>query len=95
MEILGLAILVNFYTHWFNPFNIQLWKAKQVNKLVTWLIDKELWWLQSLLRVLWCEKCLAFWSGLVIFQNVFAAAITSLLAYLIKQLLIFLNEWNG
>ena len=94
IEILGLAILVNFYTFWFNPFGIQEWKNRQVDRLITWMIDKEYYWLQSLLRVLWCEKCLGFWTGLIYFQNIFIAAIVSFTAYIVKYIITYYGKSN-
>jgi hypothetical protein len=87
IELVGIAILINFYTFWFNPFNIQEWKDAKITRLLEWTIDKEYFWAQSLIRVLYCEKCIGFWIGLIVYQDIFMAAILSLTAYLTKLLI--------
>ena len=87
LQILGLSVLVNMYTFWFNPFKIQQWKDKQITRFTEWYIDHNMYWLQSIFRLLYCEKCIGFWVGLIYFQNIFYAAITSLLAYSVKYII--------
>jgi hypothetical protein len=87
IELVGIAILINFYTFWFNPFGIQEWKDAKITRLLEWSIDKEYFWVQSLLRVLYCEKCIGFWVGILVYQDIFLAAILSLTAYLTKLLI--------
>ena len=87
IHILGIAILINFYTFWFNPFDIQQWKDKQITRLLEWSIDKEYFWVQPILRLLYCEKCIGFWVGIIVYQDILLAAVLSLTAYLVKHLI--------
>lgn len=82
IEILGIAILVNFWTHWFYPFQ---WFKKKVGwySLPEWLM------------FLNCTKCLGFWSGLIITQNIFQAAIISLTAYIIFNIIYGIELWRN
>lgn len=91
LQILGLAVLVNMYTFWFNPFNIQQWKDRQITRLTEWYIDHNMFWLQSIFRLLYCEKCISLWVGLIVFQNVYYAVLTSLSAVLIKYCI---SKWS-
>jgi len=76
LNIIGTAILGNFIAHWFLPIQ----RAKRVIfdfisivPLVNYVQD-----------ALDCSKCSSFWLGLVLFHDLFAAAICSLLGYLIQ-----------
>jgi hypothetical protein len=84
IQLIGIAILINFYTFWFNPFDIQQWKDKQITRLLEWAIDKEYFWVQPFLRLLYCEKCIGFWIGLIVYKDIFLAAILALVAYKVK-----------
>jgi hypothetical protein len=78
IEVLGLAVLVNMFVHWFKP--------------IQWLKEK-IWWhrLHDMFSFLNCTKCLGFWLSLVILQNLYLAAATSLLSYLIDNLIYFID----
>ncbi len=70
IEILGIAILCNFVTHWFEPIqSVKMWFT---DKLPQWMATPFL-----------CSKCMGFWLGLLYFQNPVLAAITSFTAYLV------------
>ena len=78
IEIIGIAILVNFWTHWFSP--------------IQWFKDKVGWYrLPEMFSFLNCTKCLGFWSGLVVTQSLYQAAAISLLAYLINNIIYFIE----
>jgi hypothetical protein len=78
IEILGLAILVNFWTHWFVPLQ--------------WVKDKIRWHkLPDMFMFLNCTKCLGFWSALVVTQNLYLAVATSLTSYLIENMIYFID----
>ena len=79
IEIIGIAILVNFWTHWFQPLQ--------------WFKDKVGWYrLPEMFSFLSCTKSLGFWSGLVVTQKLYQAAAISLLAYLIDNLIYYIDN---
>ena len=78
IEVLGISILVNFWTHWFRPFQ--------------WFKEKIGWHkLPDMFMFLNCTKCLGLWTGLAVFHDLFLAVVTSLLAYLIENMIYFIN----
>ena len=81
-EIVGIAILCNMLTHWFEP--IQSVKYKVVDRLPMWIA-----------KPLLCSKCAGFWVGLIYFQNPILAAITSLTSYLIDNLIYNIELWKN
>jgi len=82
LEVLGIAILCNMLTHWFEP--IQSVKYKVVDRLPMWIAKPFL-----------CSKCAGFWVGLIYFQNPILAAITSLTAYLVDFLIYEIEIWKS
>ena len=79
IEIIGIAVLVNMFAHWFRP--------------IQWVKDKVGWYrLPEMFSFLNCTKCLGFWSGLVVTQNLYQAAAISLLAYLIDNLIYYIDN---
>jgi len=82
VEVLGIAILCNMLTHWFEP--IQSVKYKVVDRLPMWIAKPFL-----------CSKCAGFWVGLIYFQNPILAAITSLTAYLVDFLIYEIEIWKN
>ena len=79
IEIIGLAVLVNFWTHWFQPLQ--------------WFKEKVGWYrLPEMFSFLNCTKCLGFWSGLLVTQNLFQAATISLVAYLIDNAIYYIDN---
>ena len=71
IEILGLAILGFFISDWFQPIQV----AKDRLKVYSWPIVG---------TVLYCVKCSAFWLTLIVLQNIYLAAISAIVAYIIK-----------
>jgi len=82
VEVLGISILCNMLTHWFEP--IQSVKYKVVDRLPMWIAKPFL-----------CSKCAGFWVGLIYFQNPILAAITSLTAYLVDFLIYEIEIWKN
>jgi hypothetical protein len=85
IELLGLALFVNFLLHWFAP--IQPWREKLVDKLVRMMVKHNLWFAEPLLTIFTCVQCLSFWSSLLYFQNFTYALITSFTAVVIEKIL--------
>ena len=85
IELLGLALFVNFLLHWFGP--IQPWREKLVDKLVRIMVKHNLWFAEPLLTIFTCVQCLSFWSSLLYFQNFTYALITSFTAVVIEKIL--------
>ena len=82
IEILGIAILCNMLTHWFEPIqSVKMWFT---DKLPQWIATPFL-----------CSKCMGFWLGLIYFQNPILAAITSFTAYLIDNLIYSIEIWKN
>jgi len=84
-SIIGTAILGNFIAHWFSP--IQEVKRRFFNLL------SFIPFINYLEEALNCSKCSSFWLSLIIFQDLFIAAITSLLGYLIQFLIDYIQCW--
>jgi len=82
IEILGIAVLVNMLTHWFAP----------IQKAKGWVVDRLPLWVAKLLV---CSKCAGFWVGLIYFQDPILAALTSLTAYLIDNLIYKIEIWKN
>ena len=82
IEIVGIAILCNMLTHWFEP--VQKFKYNVVDKLPMWIATPLL-----------CSKCAGFWFGLIYFQNPILAAVTSLVSYLIDNLIYHIELWKS
>ena len=74
IELVGIAVLVNMFTHWFTP------------------IQKAKGWIGKLLV---CSKCAGFWIGLIYFQSLPLAALTSLVSYLIDNMIYNIEIWKN
>jgi len=81
VDILGIAILCNMLTHWFTP--IQRVKYCTADRLPEWLATSLLY-----------SKCAGFWVGLIYFQDPILAAITSLVSYLVDNLIYSIEIWK-
>lgn len=82
IEIVGIAVLVNMFTHWFTP----------IQKAKGWVVDRLPLWIGKLLV---CSKCAGFWIGLIYFQSLPLAAITSLVSYLIDNMIYNIEIWKN
>ena len=78
IEILGLAVIANMITHWFEP--IQRFKRGIVDKLPL-----------RLGKPLICAKCCGLWLGLAVTLNPLEAALISLTSYLIENIIYFIE----
>ena len=78
IEILGLAVIANLITHWFEP--IQGIKQGMVDKLPLWLGKPFI-----------CAKCAGLWLGLLITLDPLLAALTSLTSYLIENIIYYID----
>lgn len=83
LNITGTAILGNFIAHWFQPIQ----RAKRA--IFDFLSFVPL--VNYVQEALDCSKCSSFWLGLIIFQDLFAAAICSLLGYLVQFIIDQIN----
>ena len=79
INILGLAIIANLFTHWFSP--IQSTKNKIIDKIN----------LNSIRTVLTCPKCFGLYLGIIIgyiflseVNSFILGAVVSFVSYLIK-----------
>ena len=79
IEILGLAILGFFISDWFQPIQV----VKDRLKVYSWPIVG---------TVLYCVKCSAFWLALIVLQNIYLAAITAIVAYIIKFIVDYIEN---
>jgi hypothetical protein len=71
IEVIGLAILGFFISDWFKP--------------IQWLKDElKVYEWPYIGTVLYCVKCSAFWLTLIVLQNIYLAAISAIIAYIIK-----------
>jgi hypothetical protein len=73
IEIVGLAIVAVLIAQWFGP--------------AQWLKDKVGLFKYTVTSWLYCTKCTGLWLGVIVFQDLYKAAIVSLLAYLIGKLI--------
>lgn len=79
IEVLGISVLVNMFVHWFQPLQ--------------WAKEKLGWHkLPEMFMFLNCTKCLGLWTGLVVTQDLFQAAVISLTSYLVDNLIWFIEE---
>lgn len=85
VNIIGTAILGNFISHWFQPI--------QGVKRAFFKFFSFLPFINYLEEALNCSKCASFWFSLIIFQDLFIAAICSLIGYLIQFLIDQINCW--
>jgi hypothetical protein len=79
LEIIGLAVIANLLTHWFEP--LQSIKYVLIEKLPQWLQTPFI-----------CSKCAGLWIGLAYFLNPIYAALVSLSAYLIDYLIFYIDN---
>lgn len=86
LNIVGVAVLTNMFTHWFAP--IQGIKSRFVG-----LFSKYPKLQNPINTVLHCPKCFGFWSGIVLFSDVITGAVVSLLAFVIKFVIDRIDFW--
>jgi len=81
IELVGLGILVNMFTHWFTP----------IQGVKGWVVDRLPLWMG---KVLICSKCCGFWTGLIYFQDPIMAALLSFTSYLIDNIIYQVELWK-
>ena len=79
LEIIGLAVIANLLTHWFEP--LQSIKYVLIEKLPEWLQKPFI-----------CSKCAGLWIGIGYFLNPIYGALVSLSAYLIDYLIYYIDN---
>jgi len=85
INMLGIAIISNMWTHWFTPIqNIK-------NKIGDFLSRS----LAIVSPFFSCSKCVGFWSGLLFFHSLPEAALTSFIAFLINHIIDRVESWYG
>ena len=90
IDIIGLALFVNFLLHWFGP--IQSWRERLVEKMVRTMVKYKLFFAEPLLSLFTCVQCLSFWSALIYFQNLTLALICSFLAITFETVIKYRNN---
>ena len=90
IEVVGLALFVNWLLHWFTP--IQPLRERLVDKMVRMMVKINAYRLEPLLLVFTCVKCLSFWSALIYFQNLTLALICSFLAITFETVIKYKNN---
>jgi len=85
-NIIGLSVVANLIAHWFEP--IQGVKGKFID-----LFKFNATTHNSLDLALNCGKCMSFWLGLFFFQDIFIAALCSLIGFLINHLIDRVEHW--
>ena len=79
-QIIGIAVLSVMFAWWFEPVQ---W-IKTALQLYKW----------NCAKYLYCSKCISFWSSLIWFQDLFLAGITALTAFVIDNLIHFVDEYR-
>ena len=79
LEIIGLAVIANLITHWFEP--LQSIKYVLIEKLPEWMQKPFI-----------CAKCMGLWVGTIYFLNPIYGAIVSLTAYIIDYLIFWIDN---
>ena len=80
IQIIGIAILAWMFADGFEP--IQIFKH-------IFLIDNPDDWsgvMHWLVKLINCSLCVGFWSGLIITEDIYTAAITSVLAEAVSRI---------
>ena len=87
-ELLGLAVLANMITHWFDIFGIQ----DRKNQIVDWFYSKSEKIGLVIGSLLQCSRCLGFWMTLIVTQSLTSAAFVAFIAYLINTAITKIEE---
>jgi hypothetical protein len=88
--ILNTALLSVFLTGYYTPL-VPIQKYI-IDKIVRFIVKYNLLWLQSLVTILTCAKCLAFTLCLILTLNLYSAIISSILALFIKYLIEYVTN---
>ena len=79
IQLIGVAVLGNMVAHWFGPIQVVKDLIKLEKIRFGWVLN--------------CSKCMSFWLGVAIFQNIYLAAVTSLLGWSINWYLDIIDNW--
>lgn len=85
VNILGIAVIGNMIAFWYTP--IQSVK----DRFIGFFDNIPL--LRYPLTVLQCSKCASFVVSLIFFQDLLAAALTSLVGLIINFIIDYINNW--
>jgi hypothetical protein len=80
IQFIGIGILIQFWIFWFKP--IQWLKRKYIVKPL--LHQHCFWFIDNIWCHLNCSKCLGFWIGLIVYQNIYLGAIMSVYSYILN-----------
>jgi len=78
IQVLGLASLSVMFAWWFEP--------------IQWIKNSLSLYQYNWAKYLYCSKCISFWVSLLWFQNLFLAAFTAVIGFLIDNLITFIDE---
>ena len=81
--LLGVGYLANMIAYDFTPLQPAKHKFIQSIPFISSLLDK----------VLNCSKCLSFWLGIFLFQDIIIAALAGLTGYFINFVIDYIKEW--
>lgn len=78
IQVIGLAALSVMGAWWFEPLQ---WVKEKLG-LYKW----------DWAKYLYCSKCISFWVSLIWFQNLFLASFTAVIAFILDNLIHFIDE---
>jgi hypothetical protein len=82
-NIIGVAVLGVMIAFWYTP--IQKPKRYLINLLPSHV--------NFIGEVFSCSKCSSFILGIILFQNIFIAALCAFIGFVINFLIDYINEW--
>lgn len=82
-NLIGIGYLGNMIAYDFTPIQPAKRKFIAFFPFISSILDK----------LLNCSKCISFWSGFIIFQDLFYAAAAGLTGYLINYVMDRVKEW--
>lgn len=88
--IISGALLANFFTWYFRPLDSV--REYIVDKWVNFFLRKNMFWATRAIVIITCPKCLAFWGILGYTLNLESAIISSMLALVIKKIMIYVES---
>ena len=88
-NILGVAVLGNMISHWYEPIQApKRWAIRLVTKLLPFTFIRH-----SVERALKCSKCSSFILGLLSFWELPAAALSAFLGLVINWSIDYIQDW--
>lgn len=87
-NILGIAVLGNMLSHWYEPIQAPKgWIIRSLTHLLPTFLG------QAIERVLNCSKCSSFILGLTLFWELPTAALCAFLGLAINWSIDLINDW--